>query len=96
MIPSSANLPDNARWSDFDDDYTAGEREELRELKRKWEDGDIEDKELVVCFNRFARCHRWYYGGYSIFDGRRYPYGFYGNETEAWHEAAKEILRGVQ
>ena len=48
MIPESANLPDNAKWSDFDDDYTADEREELRELKRRWEDGLITNEQVVI------------------------------------------------
>jgi len=48
MIPDNCNLPQNAKWTDFDDDYTAGEREELEELKRKWEDGLIDSRDVVV------------------------------------------------
>jgi hypothetical protein len=105
MIPSSANLPDGVKWTDFDNDYTAEERGELIEAKRRWEDGQLSDQELVSQF--FDKSHPEYAWSdranktqYGIrigdrFTGRMLVRCEHETIPDAWHEAAKEILRGV-
>lgn len=98
MIPDNCNLPQNAKWSDFDDDYTAEEREELEDLKYQWENGELLDEDLVKHF--YPQAYAFYNAGrsWSIAYGAGRTLTVHENvgAGDAWHEAAKEILRGIR
>jgi hypothetical protein len=93
MIPDNCNLPQNAKWTDFDNDYTAEEREELRELKRRWEDGEVSDPGLVFAFEGYEKAHIRHRR--HLLDIRVDRHSAKRRHELAWFEAAKEILRGV-